>query len=93
MAEKSPNNEKAITRAETGNTAHSQALPFTPHTAQSSKVVEALHADIKLGLSESEVRQMLEVHGPNRLKPPKRPSVWAIILRQVGNAMTLVLSE
>ena len=92
MAEK-PTNDRAMSREETGNTATSQALPFAPHTAQSSKVIEALHADPKIGLSESEVRGRLEAHGPNRLKPPKRPSPLAIVMRQIGNAMTLVLSE
>ena len=86
-------NEKAIQKTETGNTATSQALPFAPHTALSSKVVEALHADPKIGLSESDAKRRIDVHGPNRLKPPKRPSVWGIMLRQIGNAMTLVLSE
>jgi len=85
--------EKAITRAETGNTATSQSLPFAPHTSSSAKVLEALHADPKIGLSDSEVAGRLQAHGPNRLKPPKRPSVLAIIMRQIGNAMTLVLSE
>jgi magnesium-transporting ATPase (P-type) len=97
MAEKAPptsaNHEKAIQKTETGNTATSQALPFAPHTALSSKVVEALHADPRIGLSESDAKRRIEVHGPNRLKPPKRPSVWGIMVRQIGNAMTLVLSE
>jgi Na+-exporting ATPase len=89
-------NEKTITRENTGATgatATSQSLPFAPHTALSSKVLEALHADPRIGLSESEVAGRLEAHGPNRLKPPKRPSPLAIVMRQIGNAMTLVLSE
>ena len=85
--------EKQITRAETGGTATSQSLPFAPHTAPSAKVLEALHADPKIGLSDTEVAGRLEAHGPNRLKPPKRPSPLAIVMRQIGNAMTLVLSE
>lgn len=85
--------EKNITRAETGNTAHSQSLPFSAHTSNSAKVVEALHADPKIGLSDADAKRRMEVHGPNRLKPPKRPSVAKIIVRQFGNAMSLVLSE
>lgn len=99
MAEKSAptaNNdhgEKNMTRAETGNTANSQSLPFSAHTADSAKVVESLHADPNIGLSESDATRRFELHGPNRLKPPKRPSVGKIIVRQFGNAMSLVLSE
>jgi magnesium-transporting ATPase (P-type) len=85
--------EKQMTRADTGNTAVSQALPFAAHTAESSKVLEALNADKANGLTEADVQKRLGVHGPNRLKPPRRPSVWSIILRQIGNAMTIVLSE
>lgn len=88
--------EKRFTRADTkgsGNTAVSQSLPFAPHTAQSSKVLEALSSNADKGLSDSDVARRLEQYGPNRLKPPKRPSVWKIIGRQFANAMCLVLSE
>ena len=87
------NNEKQFHRADTGNTALSQSLPFRPHTATSSKVVDALHADPRIGLSEGDARRRLETYGLNRLKPPKRPSVAKIIVRQLGNAMSLVLSK
>jgi magnesium-transporting ATPase (P-type) len=88
-------NEKSVFRANTSdtrNTAVSQALPFAPHTAQSSKVLEALSSDAITGLSNEDAAKRLEVHGLNRLKPPKRPSVLKIIVRQIGNAMSLVLS-
>ena len=97
IMEKSTNKHEVdnnnVTRSSTGDTVTSQALPFAPHTAGSAKVVEALKADPKIGLSESDAARRLEVHGPNRLKPPKRPSVLKIIVRQTGNAMTLVLSK
>jgi hypothetical protein len=109
MAEKHPNpsdhqtsgdqdqeKDKSFNRANTTDTratAVSQALPFAPHNAASSKVLEALSSDADHGLSEEDARKRLELYGPNRLKPPKRPSVMKIIVRQVGNAMTLVLSE
>jgi magnesium-transporting ATPase (P-type) len=89
-------NEKKFTRADTkasGNTAVSQALPFAPHTAASSKVLEALSSDADKGLSDQDAAKRLEQYGPNRLKPPKRPSVWKIIGRQFANAMCLVLSK
>ena len=87
------NQEKEFTKTETRNTAVSQALPFAPHTASSSKVLEALSTDAEKGLSESDAAKRIETYGPNRLKPPKRPSVWKIIGRQFANAMSIVLSE
>jgi Na+-exporting ATPase len=92
MSEKQFQNEK-MARADTGSTVVDQALSFPAHTSSSSKVLEALNSDAAKGLSESDVTRRQGVYGPNRLKPPKKPSVWAIILRQIGNAMTLVLSK
>lgn len=80
-------------RSASGSTAVSQSLPFAPHTVSSVKLVEWLHTDPALGLAEDEVRRRLDVHGPNRLKPPAKPSVLKIVVRQIGNAMSLVLSE
>lgn len=87
------NEKQLINRADTGKTAVSDSpLPFKPHTALSGKILEALGSDAASGLSDEEVSRRLQQYGPNRLKPPKRPSVLKIIARQVGNAMTLILS-
>lgn len=89
-------NEKKFTRADTKGsnaTAVSQSLPFAPHTALSQKVLEALSSNADKGLTDSEAAKRLEQYGPNRLKPPRRPSVWKIIGRQFANAMCLVLSK
>ena len=82
-----------VARPDTDHTATSQSLPFTPHTTDSAKVVDALHSDPDRGLSENDASNRLQVYGPNRLKPPRRPKLWNIVLRQVGNAMTVVLGE
>lgn len=88
------NEKQLINRADTGKTAVSDSpLPFKPHTALSGKVLEALSSNATSGLSDEEVSRRLEKYGPNRLKPPKKPSVLKIIARQVGNAMTLILSK
>lgn len=87
------NGGKEMRRADTSGTATSQALPFKSHTTLSAKVVEALHSDPKIGLTDSDATKRFDVYGPNRLKPPKRPSPLKIIARQFGNAMSLVLSE
>ncbi|KAK8844789.1 potassium/sodium efflux P-type ATPase, fungal-type [Kwoniella newhampshirensis] len=95
VAEKYPStsndSEKTIARADTGSTAASRSLPFKPHTAPSGKVLEALSGNATKGLSEPEATKRLGSYGPNRLKPPKKPSVLKIVARQVGNAMTLIL--
>lgn len=70
-----------------------RALDFNAHTATSQKVLEALSADPDGGLTDAVAKKRIEEFGPNRLKPPRRPSPFSIFLRQVGNAMTLVLSE
>ncbi|WVF66526.1 potassium/sodium efflux P-type ATPase, fungal-type [Kwoniella sp. CBS 6097] len=86
-------NEKSIPRADTGTTqaSQSQTLPFKAHTTPSGKVLDALGGDALKGLSESEASKRLEQYGPNRLKPPKKPSIFKIVARQVGNAMTVIL--
>ncbi|ODN73715.1 potassium/sodium efflux P-type ATPase, fungal-type, variant [Cryptococcus amylolentus CBS 6039] len=84
-------NEKQLDRADTGKTAVTESLPFKAHNALSGKVIEALGSNPTTGLKESEVPPKLDQYGLNRLKPPKKPSVFKIILRQVGNAMTLIL--
>lgn len=68
-------------------------LSFAPHTAEPSKVLSALEANQDNGLSDDDAAKRLAEYGPNRIKPPKKPSIWGICLRQIGNAMTLVLSE
>lgn len=85
--------EQNFQKTDTRATAVSQALPFAPHTAPSSKVLEALSVDPEKGLSDQDAAKRLETYGENRLKPPQRPSVLKIIGRQFGNAMSIVLSE
>ncbi|WVN87594.1 uncharacterized protein L203_102777 [Cryptococcus depauperatus CBS 7841] len=84
--------KKSFDRADTDKTAVTQSLPFQPHTVHSEKVLEALGSDCTRGLTEDEVSKRLSQYGPNRLRPPKRPSVLKIIARQIGNAMTLILA-
>lgn len=77
----------------TDDTVVGHHMPFKPHTVPASKVTAALEVDPKIGLSEDEAARRLAIYGPNRLKPPAKPSMLKIFARQVGNAMTLVLSE
>ncbi|BEI94986.1 uncharacterized protein CcaverHIS019_0705670 [Cutaneotrichosporon cavernicola] len=67
------------------------ALPFPAHTAEAVKVLEALRVDPTEGLSTSEAAARLETYGPNRIKPPPKVNIFKIFLRQVANAMTVIL--
>lgn len=65
---------------------------FAPaHTLDAGEVINALGSNVLRGLSMTKVEQLLEKWGPNRLKPPVRPSLWKIFLGQIANAMTIVL--
>ncbi|BEJ14512.1 hypothetical protein CspHIS471_0402790 [Cutaneotrichosporon sp. HIS471] len=66
-------------------------LSFAAYTAEPSKVLSALESNQAHGLSDDEAAKRLVDYGPNRIKPPKKPSIWGICLRQIGNAMTIVL--
>lgn len=68
------------------------ALSFAPHCADFIKVLDALSSSPH-GLSPHEVQDRQRRFGPNRLKPPPKPSIIKIIGRQFANAMSIVLSE
>jgi magnesium-transporting ATPase (P-type) len=68
------------------------ALAFPAHTADDSKVLEALGVNPNNGLSEDEAAARLETYGPNRIKPPPKANLGKIIFRQVANAMSVILS-
>jgi Ca2+-transporting ATPase len=55
-------------------------------------VAEALATDTTRGLTAAEAARRLEVDGPNELVEAPRPSVRALIARQLANTMTAVLA-
>lgn len=69
------------------------ALDFSAHTAEASKVLEALGTDPQYGLSEAEAKSRLATYGPNRIKPPPKANIGKILFRQVANAMSVILRE
>ncbi|ORY35588.1 putative calcium-transporting ATPase 3 [Naematelia encephala] len=85
------NVEKSVPWTDSISTAVSQSLPFKAHTVPSEKVLDALGGNATKGLSEHDATRRLESYGPNRLRPPKKPSAFKIMVRQIGNAMTLIL--
>ena len=62
-----------------------------PHTLPASKVLSRFGVDPKWGLTMDRAQEILLKDGPNRLKPPQKPSRMKIFLAQVLNAMTIVL--
>ena len=66
-------------------------LPAPAHTLTGDEVLKLFQTDAKLGLHTDIVGGLQEKYGPNRLKPPPKPSLLKIFGRQVFNAMTLVL--
>lgn len=68
-------------------------LSAAPHTLEGQDVLTAYEVDPKLGLDQDKVPGLQQKYGPNRLKPPPKPSLIKILLRNIANAMTMVLSE
>jgi hypothetical protein len=62
-----------------------------PHTLPAGRVLSRFGVDPKWGLSMDRATEILLKDGPNRLKPPQKPSRMKIFLAQVLNAMTIVL--
>ncbi len=54
-------------------------------------MIAQFQSDINTGLSEDQVAQRLNEHGPNQLKETNRVSATSILIRQMANALTLVL--
>jgi len=62
-----------------------------PHTLPATDFISRFGVDPKWGLTEGQAQEILLRNGPNRLKPPRKPSRLKIFLAQVLNAMTIVL--
>lgn len=61
------------------------------HTITAPQTAERLDVDPSYGLLPDEARSRLEKYGPNKVKGAEGLSLWAILLRQVSNSLTLVL--
>lgn len=62
-----------------------------PHSLEPDQVIAQFSSDINTGLSEEQAAARLNEHGPNQLKETNKVSAASILLRQVANALTLVL--
>jgi magnesium-transporting ATPase (P-type) len=62
-----------------------------PHVKSADDVLKEFNVDPTMGLSVERAADLLAKNGPNRLKPPPKPSRLKIFLGQIMNAMTIVL--
>lgn len=67
------------------------APPPPPHTLSASELAAQLETSLDDGLSTDEAAARLERDGPNKVEGAKGNSLWQILVRQVSNALTLVL--
>jgi hypothetical protein len=63
----------------------------SPHTSPAEALLKQFRVDPRWGLPDDLVRQIRARDGPNRLKPPKKISSVEILVKQVSNAMAIVL--
>jgi Ca2+-transporting ATPase len=70
-----------------------QAPPTAPeaHARPAADVCVELRVDQRSGLTEPEAARRLEVAGPNRIATEPAPSRVALVARQFGNSMVLLL--
>ncbi|PHH89330.1 hypothetical protein CDD83_6276 [Cordyceps sp. RAO-2017] len=66
--------------------------PSCPHTLSAELIARRLETDPRHGLSDEEAAVRLLRDGPNAVKAARGISLWELFLRQVANALTLVLA-
>ncbi len=62
-----------------------------PHTLPVSQLEVVLKTSVQHGLLGDEAIRRLEQDGPNKVEGAKGLSLWKILVRQVSNALTMVL--
>jgi len=90
LSAESPSNEKpALTP--TTDTGGPYQNPVEPHTLSVSQLESVFKTNAQHGLSGDEAARRLEQDGPNKVEGAKGLSLWKILVRQVSNALTMVL--
>lgn len=62
-----------------------------PFDRDAIELAQYLHTSLSSGLDDSEALNRLKLHGKNLLKGQGKVSIWAVLWRQVSNAMTAIL--
>lgn len=62
-----------------------------PHAILAKEVIDHLHSDEKIGLTDAEMQIRFKKNGPNRLKVKKKVTAIQIFLRQFKSAIMVIL--
>ncbi|SNX81513.1 related to Ca2+-transporting ATPase [Melanopsichium pennsylvanicum] len=81
----------STTRSRRSSTLTATVDLHQPHTLESDQVISQFSSDLNAGLSEEQAAIRLAEHGPNQLKETNKVSATSILIRQMANALTLVL--
>lgn len=77
--------------APTDGSVNTPTDPALWHTISSEHACEQLDTAPEQGLSDSEARARLDIHGPNELEEAPRPGFWQLILAQFNDFIVLLL--
>lgn len=72
-------------------TSAGQAALHRPHTLRHQEIFTIFNANQEQGLLPEEAQRRLDADGPNAIREAKAVSIWTIMLRQVANALTIIL--
>ncbi|KAL4883995.1 hypothetical protein BJY04DRAFT_20401 [Aspergillus karnatakaensis] len=70
---------------------HTQPLSQPAHSLKYEDILNELKVDAEEGLTTAEAKKRLDLYGPNELEGGEGVSLAKIVIRQIANAMMLVL--
>ncbi|GAC73439.1 Ca2+ transporting ATPase [Moesziomyces antarcticus T-34] len=79
------------TRSSRSSTVAATVDLHQPHSLEPDEVIAQFQSNTTTGLAADQAAARLAEHGPNQLKETNRVSATSILIRQMANALTLVL--
>ncbi|KAI3477950.1 hypothetical protein L1887_60179 [Cichorium endivia] len=79
------------TRSSRSSTVAATVDLHQPHSLEPNEVIAQFQSNTTTGLAADQAAARLAEHGPNQLKETNRVSATSILIRQMANALTLVL--
>lgn len=67
------------------------AIVLQPYSLTVDQCIDTFKSNKSQGLTVEEAKQRLLDNGPNSIKEAKAVSIWTLLLRQVANALTVIL--